>query len=52
MLVFRLMWYTWCGLRQQRAAEQAAKTGKPVDCLGMRFYPPGSDGIPVVGKTP
>jgi hypothetical protein len=38
---------------QYRAIEEAKRTGKPVDDgCGTRAYPPGSDGIPIVGPTP
>lgn len=37
---------------QQCAIRLSRLTKKPYDFNGCRYYPPGPDGIPIVGKIP
>lgn len=37
---------------QNAAIAEANQLGRPVDFRGLRFYPAGEDGIPIVGTIP
>jgi hypothetical protein len=37
--------------RMRQAIRRSMETGRTVDCDGMRYYPPGPDGRPIVEKV-